>query len=164
MVFLAGCMDAFASSLTHLPLDELPVLKTKSGFARKSSDQTNKLLVLDRVKKERLHRWRIAKTHCNLISEHCKLMKAEAYLSTVLHDRISAEAILRSSSAVSELGPFKLWWVRNPSWYGVLCWEEPCKLLACSTTEKALGQWPWWCPQRRWEERVLEEGGRLCGG
>ena len=92
MVFLAGCMDAFASSLTHLPLDELPVLKTKSGFARKSSDQTNKLLVLDRVKKERLHRWRIAKTHCNLISEHCKLMKAEAYLSTVLHDRISAEA------------------------------------------------------------------------
>ena len=92
MIYVAAGLGAYAVSLTYMPLQELPVLKSKRGFTRKSSDQVNKLLVLDRVKNERLHRWRVARTHANLISEHCKLMKQEAYLTTVLHERACSGA------------------------------------------------------------------------
>ncbi|CAL1134907.1 unnamed protein product, partial [Cladocopium goreaui] len=92
MIYVAAGLEAYAVSLTYMPLQELPVLKSKRGFTRKSSDQVNKLLVLDRVKNERLHRWRVARTHANLISEHCKLMKQEAYLTTVLHERACSGA------------------------------------------------------------------------
>ena len=92
MVFVSGCLEVHAEALTQMPLEELPVLKSKRGFTRKASDQVNKILVLDRVKNERLHRWRVARTHKNLISAHCKMMKQEAYLTTVLHEDMSSKA------------------------------------------------------------------------
>ena len=88
--FLGECLELYANQLTTKPLQELPLLKTKKGFARKSSDHINRMMLLNRIKKERLHRWRVARTHANLVTEHCRLMKMEAYLMSVLHDREAA--------------------------------------------------------------------------
>lgn len=90
--FIGECLEVYAKALSQEPLQELPPLKTKQGFARKSSDHINKFMVLDRVRKERLHRWRVAKTHSNLISEHFQMMKKEAYLASVLHDAATNKA------------------------------------------------------------------------
>ena len=86
------CLETYANFLTKQKLEELPALKTKKGFSRKNSDHVNKFMLLDRVKQERLHRYRVAKTHCNLISQHCRLMKQEAYLTTVLYEQRTSSA------------------------------------------------------------------------
>ena len=90
--FIAECLETYANFLTKQKLEELPALKTKKGFSRKNSDHVNKFMLLDRVKQERLHRYRVAKTHCNLISQHCRLMKQEAYLTTVLYEQRTSSA------------------------------------------------------------------------
>ena len=90
--FPGECLEVYARDLSKQGLEELPPLTTSKGFARKGSDKVNQLLVLDRVKAERLHRWRMARTHSNLIGQHCRLMKQEAYLASVLHDQQSAIA------------------------------------------------------------------------
>eukprot|EP00438_Fugacium_kawagutii_P003708 Skav208248 [mRNA] locus=scaffold7893:752:5170:+ [translate_table: standard] len=90
LFFIAECMDVYATSLSHEPLAELPGMKTRKGNPRKKGDQVNQLIVMDRLKQERLHRWRIARTHSNLVTQHCKLMKSEAYISSVLHNQANA--------------------------------------------------------------------------
>ena len=90
--FLGACLEGYAKHLAQQKVVELPVLRTKKGFSRKHSDSMNKFLVLERVKAERLHRWRVGKTHCNLISSHCKMLKKEGYLMCVLHDAACKEA------------------------------------------------------------------------
>ena len=109
--FFSTCLEEYAKELATQPLSELPVMRTKQGHARKSfsSDGLNKALLLQRHKKERLHRWRIAKTHSNLVPQHCVLMKREPYLMSVLYD----ERVANEFAGVKQLS---VAW--DPSNYG----------------------------------------------
>ena len=109
--FFSTCLEEYAKELATQPLSELPVMRTKQGHARKSfsSDGLNKALLLQRLKKERLHRWRIAKTHSNLVPQHCVLMKREPYLMSVLYD----ERVANEFAGVKQLS---VAW--DPSNYG----------------------------------------------
>lgn len=83
--FLGENLEKLANELTHQPLEELPILTTRKGYTRKDSDPINKFIILERVQGEKVMRWRVAKTHKTLISQHCTMMKMEPYLETALH-------------------------------------------------------------------------------
>ena len=111
LFFVGGALEIYAKGMSSQPVEELPIMKTGKGFVRKSSrsDSINKVVLLQKLKHERLHRWRIAKTHANLVSEHCTLMKREAYLMSVLYEE-------KTSTSFAGVKQLSVAW--DPSNYG----------------------------------------------
>ena len=81
----AAWLDALARSLSQAPLKALPILKTKAGNASKVSDPVNKLLLLFKLRKEKLHRRRVASTHDELGGATNRMVIFENYLDCLLH-------------------------------------------------------------------------------
>lgn len=65
-------------------LTVLPTLKSKAGAARKGADPINRMILLYRLRRERLHRRSIARTHEDLSLQNTRLVQYESYLDCVL--------------------------------------------------------------------------------
>ena len=81
----ARWLDAVAISKSKLTLQMLPALKTKAGNARKLCDPVNKILLLFKLRKEKLHRKRVADTHDELGGATSRMIVFENYLDVLLH-------------------------------------------------------------------------------
>ena len=81
----ARWLDAVAISKSKAALQMLPSLKTKAGNARKVADPVNKILLLFKLRKEQLHRKRVADTHDELGGATNRMIVFENYLDVLLH-------------------------------------------------------------------------------
>lgn len=81
----ARWLDAVAIAKSKEALLTLPTLKTKAGNARKLADPVNKLLLLFKLRKEKLHRRRVAQTHDELGGGTSRMMIFDNYLDVMLH-------------------------------------------------------------------------------
>ena len=68
-------------------LRTLPLLKSKSGQARRAADPVNKVLILWKLRKEKLLRRRIAQTHDDLGGGTSRMFVYEDYIDCLLHKR-----------------------------------------------------------------------------
>ena len=82
---LGQWINQLALSLGGATLKELPVLKSKTGRATKIADPINKLLLLWKLRKEKLHRQRIAKTHEQFGEASQPMVRVEHYLDCLLY-------------------------------------------------------------------------------
>lgn len=80
----AQMITAFAQHLGKQSLQQLPELKSKTGKARRHCDPVNKMLLLFRLRKEKQHRLRIARTH-DLGQASQRMVKFENYLDSLLY-------------------------------------------------------------------------------
>ncbi len=102
-------LDELATQQSNLALQMLPQLKSKAGFARKVADPVNKVLLLFKLRKEKQHRQRIARTHDELGGGTNRMMVFESYLDCLLHLK-ALEATFENINQVS------IAW--DPSTYG----------------------------------------------
>lgn len=63
---LGGCLKQLAVQLSQQNLTALPVIRTKTGKATRQSDPVNKMLLMFRLRRQKLHRRAIALTHEDL--------------------------------------------------------------------------------------------------
>eukprot|EP00438_Fugacium_kawagutii_P030972 Skav203548 [mRNA] locus=scaffold3576:25249:29754:+ [translate_table: standard] len=77
-------LTSLALSLCDQALVSLPALKSKAGFVRKLADPVNRVLLLLKLKKEKLNRRRIAGTHKDLGGGD-RVMVYENYMDCLLH-------------------------------------------------------------------------------
>ena len=82
---LGGLLMLFAKQLAKKELDVLPVLKTKNNVARKQSDPVNRMILMFRLRKEKMRRRQVAKTHEDLSLSTVRFMQYEAFLDCLLH-------------------------------------------------------------------------------
>ena len=85
-------LDRLAVVKSSEALQLLPVLKTKHGYLRKKIDPVNRMLLLFKLRKDKLHRQRIARTHGDAVSAETTWARQEALLDCVLHQRAILQA------------------------------------------------------------------------
>ena len=122
LVNLVGLwLDGLCTELANEELRALPILKTKHGNVAKAMEPVNRMLYLQKIKQETVHRRRVGLTHNELQSKESKWSRYEYYLDAVLH----AKALEQSFGE----GPKQL----SVSW-------DPGKLqqLWCTFLEKTL--------------------------
>eukprot|EP00438_Fugacium_kawagutii_P028052 Skav235470 [mRNA] locus=scaffold1269:62205:66386:- [translate_table: standard] len=86
LIQLAGSwLDAWAFHLSKQTLKELPLLKSKFGNAAKQLDPVNRMLVLYRIRREKVHRRRVALSHEGLVPLQSTWARLEHTLDTVQH-------------------------------------------------------------------------------
>ena len=86
-------LDRLAVVKSSEALQLLPVLKTKHGYLRKKIDPVNRMLLLFKLRKDKLHRQRIARTHGDAVSAETTWARQEALLDCVLHQRAILQAM-----------------------------------------------------------------------
>ena len=77
-------LTTFARHLADQALQHLPALTTKSGRARRIADPVNKLLLLFKLRKEKVHRKRVADTH-DYGSQSTRMIAFENYIDSLLY-------------------------------------------------------------------------------
>ena len=102
-------LDDLATQASTLALQMLPALRRKTGYVRKIADPINKVLLLFKLRKEKQHRQRVARTHDELGGGTSRMMVFESYLDCLLHMK-ALEATFENISQVS------IAW--DPSTYG----------------------------------------------
>ena len=109
---VARWLDAWACKLSQVSLQALPQLRTKFGKAKKHLDPVNKLILLQKLKAEKIHRKRVAATHQELVPVNSQMIQFESYLDTLLYAQAlqSQLPLARSSKQIS------VHW--DPSTYG----------------------------------------------
>lgn len=103
-------LTAFARHLANQVLQHLPALTTKSGRARRAADPVNKLLLLWKLRKEKLHRKRVADTH-DYGSQATRMIAFENYIDSLLYLQM-----LESTFGGSTSQQISVCW--DPSSYG----------------------------------------------
>ena len=78
-------LDRLAAVKSSETLQLLPVLRTKHGYLRKKIDPVNRMLLPFKLRKDKLHRQRIARTHGDAVSADTTWARQEALLDCVLH-------------------------------------------------------------------------------
>ena len=63
---VGGWLDCFATIPAQEAMTSLPLLKTKHGNACKAMDPVNRMLLLNQIKSEKVHRRRVGKSHTEL--------------------------------------------------------------------------------------------------
>ena len=112
VVWLGQLMDSEASRLSSQPLQDLPLLRTRRGSLKRGVDKMNSFILLDKLKKHKSLRKRIASTHDGLAAQHGNLVSREAQVTVGLYQKKVAQAF-----AASELPKqFATSW--DPSDYG----------------------------------------------
>ena len=81
----ARWLDAFALMKSQEALKMLPALKTKAGNARKVADPVNRLLLLFKLRKKKMHRREIAETHGELGGGTSRMVVFENYIDVLMH-------------------------------------------------------------------------------
>ena len=85
LLWLASLMDAEAGKLSHEPLEELPMLRTATGTFKRKADHVNRFILLDRMKKLKSGRKKVASTHQALVPEHSDLVQREAHIQVAIY-------------------------------------------------------------------------------
>ena len=80
-------LDGIATDLTNESLQKLPTLKSKYGNVSKAMGPVNRMLLLNKIKAEKIHRRRVGKSHSDLQPAESTWARHEHYLDTVLHSR-----------------------------------------------------------------------------
>ena len=110
IVWLGRLMDENARTLSSEPLEDLPLLKTKSGAFKRKADQVNKFILLDKLQQHKSSRRRIASTHTSLAAKHGDFVEREAHISVALYN----DKVRQSFSSCPR--QFSVAW--DPSTYG----------------------------------------------
>ena len=84
---LGAVFDSWAQKLCRKELNALPILKNKAGRARRQADPVNRMILLYRLRRERLNRLRVAETHEELGNAAFNMTKHEAYVDCMLHQQ-----------------------------------------------------------------------------
>lgn len=83
---LGGWLQEVTQHKAKEALKPLPTLKGKAGHARKICDPVNRLILLFKLRKQKLHRLTIAETHDDdLGNARSRMLWFEAYIDTLLH-------------------------------------------------------------------------------
>ena len=85
LVKIGSWLSLLAVKLTKQELDTLPILQTKTGYARKQADPVNRMILLYRLRSERLHRRRVADTHRDVGAAAGRMVRYESYINCMLH-------------------------------------------------------------------------------
>ena len=102
-------LDEIATTKSKEALRQLPILRTKAGNARKAADPVNRLLLLFKLRHEKLHRKRVASTHDELGGSSNRMILFENYVDCMLH----MQALQQRFSDVTQVS---VTW--DPSTYG----------------------------------------------
>ena len=86
-------LDRLARIKSAELLRTLPILKTKQGSLRKKIDPVNRMLLLFKLRKDKLHRQQIARTHGETVSPDTVWARRESLLDCVLHQRELLQAM-----------------------------------------------------------------------
>ncbi|CAK9091627.1 Probable ubiquitin-conjugating enzyme E2 23 (E2 ubiquitin-conjugating enzyme 23) (Ubiquitin carrier protein 23) [Durusdinium trenchii] len=78
-------LSSLAVELSKKELSVLPMLKTKTGQCRRVADPVNRMILMQRLRKEKLHRRKIAATHQDVNLGNSRLLQYEAFLDCFLH-------------------------------------------------------------------------------
>lgn len=78
-------MNLWALQLGQEELKQLPVLRTKAGRATRMADPVNKVLLLWKLRRQKIHRRRIASTHDEFGAESQRMIHLENYVDCLLH-------------------------------------------------------------------------------
>ena len=78
-------LEKVAIKASQETLQMLPTLRRKTGNARRQADPVNRVLLLWRLRKEKLHRQQVASTHGDLGASTSRMLKFENYLDCLLH-------------------------------------------------------------------------------
>ena len=95
-----GWLVALAEDMCKQSLQMLPALRRKTGFLRRLADPVNKILLLHKLRREKQHRNRVARTHEELGGNTSRMMVYEAYVDCLLHMK-ALEAGFQGSQQVS---------------------------------------------------------------
>ena len=99
----------YAIQLADDGLQMLPMLRRKTGNIRKIADPVSKMLLLFKLRREKQHRQRVARTHSELGGATNRMMVFETYLDSLLHQ----QALQKGFEGVNQVS---LCW--DPSSYG----------------------------------------------
>jgi len=88
IVITGQMLEALAKLKCEEPLKLLPILRRKTGNARKVADPVNRVLLLFKLRKEKQHRARIASTHDELGGATSRMVVFEAYVDCLLHMKL----------------------------------------------------------------------------
>ena len=86
-------LDAFANHLVEETLKELPVLRNKYGNVCRAMDPVNRMILLQRLQKQKVNRRAVATTHGNLLPVESAWARHEDYLDGVLHTKALSQAV-----------------------------------------------------------------------
>lgn len=78
-------LDGWAFQLSQLELKELPLLKSRYGNAAKQLDPVNRMLILFKIRREKVHRRRVGLSHEGLVPLQGPWSRFEHSLDTVQH-------------------------------------------------------------------------------
>ena len=81
----------YARHLCTLNIQSLPLMRSKSGNIRKTLDPVNRMILLHKLRKEKVHRTRVASTHGELVPEQSAMMKYESYIECALYQKSMQE-------------------------------------------------------------------------
>ncbi|CAK9040471.1 Uncharacterized protein SCF082_LOCUS29971 [Durusdinium trenchii] len=110
------CLDLVAANLANQELRALPALQGKNGQARRQADPVNKVILLYRLRNERLNRRRVAATHEELGSASSSLIKYESYVDCLLHSQALRQDFEQIWQDAPEKKQVQISW--DPSSYG----------------------------------------------
>eukprot|EP00438_Fugacium_kawagutii_P036662 Skav236023 [mRNA] locus=scaffold1524:87232:91566:- [translate_table: standard] len=99
----------YAKHLCTLAMEALPMSRSRAGVLRRALDPVNRMLLLAKLKNEKIHRARIAKTHDELTPKHLRMLRYEAYLEVFLYAQILRKCFKNQHQ-------FSICW--DPSTYG----------------------------------------------
>ena len=91
VLFLVGCIcDKYAYLRSQLPLENAPLLKSRKGKSRRTP-LVNKLLLLKKMRKIRLHRKLTASSHDDLVPQNLQQLISEEFLvASIYNQKIKA--------------------------------------------------------------------------
>ena len=94
-------LDRLAVLKSAANLKALPMLKPKAGHIYKRLDPINRMLLLWKLRKEKVHRRRVAQTHDDMVALQSSFIKYEAFLDTFLHKQALTEAFKGRAKQIS---------------------------------------------------------------
>ena len=107
---VGGFLDSYAVHLSQKRLEALPALQNRHGRARRGLDPVNRMVFLFKLRREKVHRRRVGKTHEGLIPLDSVWCRREALVDALEHQRLL--------SATAQGHPHQIVVCWDPSTYG----------------------------------------------
>ena len=114
----------YARHLCTLNIQSLPLMRSKSGSIRKTLDPVNRMILLHKLRKEKVHRTRVASTHGELVPEQSAMMKYESYIECALYQKSMQETLGARNRSV--------WPGTQAIMVERMCWFQSSTLLLCA--------------------------------
>lgn len=94
-------MDKYAGKLAQEAMQHLPLLRNKLGHVHRGLDPVNRMWLLQKIKREKVHRRRVQLSHDGLVPLDSAWARQEAYLDCVLHCRSLQQAVAKQHVQLS---------------------------------------------------------------